>query len=84
MKIELTASLDKFVSDKIKNGDYVDAADVVRDSLRRWKEQEAILRVDPDWLEQEIQAGMDSPDLTGNKLFWTDLRKELHREHKNG
>ncbi len=84
MKIELTANLDKFVSDKIKNGDYVDAAEVIRDSLRRWKEQEEIVRVNPDWLEQEIQAGIDSPDLPASKLFWTDLRKELHGGHKNG
>ncbi len=84
MKIELAPSLSDFVAEKIKTGDYVNAAEVIRDSLRRWKEQEEILRADPDWLEQEIQDGIDSPDLHGGKAFWTDLRKELHRERKNG
>ena len=37
MKIELAPSLDKFIAEKIKNGDYRDAAEVIRDSLRRWK-----------------------------------------------
>ena len=60
MKIELAPNLDKFVAEKIKNGDYMDAAEVIRDRLRRWKEQEEILRIDPDWLEQEIQEGLTS------------------------
>jgi putative addiction module CopG family antidote len=84
MKIELTPNLDKFVAEKIKNGDYIDAAEVIRDSLRRWKEQEEILQMDPDSLEQEIQEGLDSFDLPASKTFWKDLRQELHREHKNG
>ena len=62
----------------------MDAAEVIRDSLRRWKEQEEILRMDPDWLEQEIQEGLDSPDLAASKTFWKDLREELHREQKKG
>lgn len=84
MKIELAPSLDKFVAEKLKTGDYVNAAEVIRDSLRRWKEQEEILQADPDWLEQEMQEGLDSPDLPASKTFWADLRKELHREHRNG
>ncbi|MBI5387321.1 MAG: type II toxin-antitoxin system ParD family antitoxin [Verrucomicrobia bacterium] len=84
MKIGLAPSLGKFVAEKIKTGDYVDAGEVIRDGLRRWKEQEEILRADPDWLEREIQEGVDSADLPANRAFWTDLRKELHREHKQG
>lgn len=81
MKIDLSPSLDKFVTEKIKSGDYVDMSEVIRDSLRRWKEQEELLRAGNDWLEQEIQEGIDSADLPAGKTFWTDLRTELHREH---
>lgn len=84
MKIDLAPSLDKFVAEKIKTGDYVDVGEVIRDSLRRWKEQEDFLRADSDWLEQEIQEGIDSPDLPADKTFWTDLRSELHQEHASG
>jgi hypothetical protein len=58
--------------------------DHCRESLRRWREQEETGRGAPIWLEQEIQEGLDSPDLPGGTGFWRDLRKELHGEHKNG
>ena len=81
MKIDLSPSLDKFVTAKIKSGDYMDVGEVIRDSLRRWKEQEKALQAGADWLEQEIQEGLDSADLPASKTFWTDLRTELHQEH---
>jgi antitoxin ParD1/3/4 len=84
VKVALAPNLEKFVSSKVKTGTYLDASDVIRESLRRWKEQEEIRRLAPDWLEQEIQDGLDSPDLAGGPGFWRDLRKELHGEHKNG
>lgn len=84
MKIDLSPVLDKFVAEKIKNGGYVDVSEVIRDSLRCWKEREELLRADADWLEQEIQEGIDSPDLPASKTFWTDLRTELHNEHASG
>lgn len=84
MNIDLSPSLDKFVAEKITSGDYVDVGEVIRDSLRRWKEQEKALQAGTDWLEQEIQEGLDSPDLPAGKTFWTDLRAELHQEHTGG
>ena len=84
MKIELAPQLSKFVTGKIESGDYVDAGEVIRDSLRRWKEQEGALRADLDWLEEAIQDGLDSADLPATKTFWSDLRRELHHEHKSG
>jgi antitoxin ParD1/3/4 len=84
MKVALAPTLEKFVCKKIKTGTYLDASDVIRESLRRWREEEKIGRGVPDWLEQAIQEGLDSPDLPGGPGFWRDLRKELHNEHKNG
>ncbi len=40
MKVALAPTLEKFVSKKVKAGTYLDASDVIRESLRRWKEQE--------------------------------------------
>ena len=84
MKVAFAPSLEKFVSKKLKTGTYLDASDVIRESLRRWREQEQAGGLAPDWLEQEIQEGLDSPDLAGGPGFWRDLRSELHKEHKNG
>jgi putative addiction module CopG family antidote len=84
MKISLAPGLEKFVAEKVKTGNYLDAGEVIREGLRRWKEQEDTGPLESDGLEQEIQEGLDSPDLPGSKAFWSDLRKELHREHKNG
>jgi putative addiction module CopG family antidote len=83
MKISLAPSLEKFVAKKIKSGDYQDRSEVIRDSLRRWKEREEAAEIERDWLEQEIQAGFDSPDIPHGKNFWKDLRQELHEEHKS-
>ena len=80
----MSPSLDKFVAEKITCGDYVDVGEVIRDSLRRWKEQEKALPANANWLEPEIQEGIDSPDLPASKTFWTDLRAELHQEHTGG
>ncbi len=86
MKVALAPTLERFVSRKVKAGTYMDASDVIRESLRRWKEQEEVRvgSVAPEWLEQEIQEGLDSPDLPGGPGFWRDLRKELQRENANG
>ena len=78
MRVALAPSLEKCVSRKIKKGAYLDASDVIRESLRRWKEQEETGRAAPDWLEREIQECLASPDLRGGPGFWRDLRKELH------
>jgi putative addiction module CopG family antidote len=83
MKVALAPTLEKFVRKKIKTGTYLDASDVIRESLRRWREEESG-RGGMDWLEREIQEGLDSPDLQGGPGFWRSLRKELHTEHKNG
>jgi antitoxin ParD1/3/4 len=77
MKVALAPTLEKFVPKKLKTGTYLDASDVIRESLRRWKEQEEPGRVASDWLEQEIQEGLDSPDLPGGPGFWRNLRKKL-------
>jgi antitoxin ParD1/3/4 len=84
MKVALAPTLEKFVCKKIKTGTYLDASDVIRESLRRWREEEEIGRGPSDGLEQAIQEGLDSPDMSGGPGFWRDLRKELHHEHKNG
>lgn len=84
MKVALAPTLEKFVSKKIKTGTYLDASDVIRESLRRWREEEKIGRVSPERLEEEIQEGLESPDLQSGPDFWRDLRKELHGERKSG
>ena len=82
MKVELAPSLNRFVAEKLKSGDYQDASEVIRESLRRWKEREATVSSEPAWLEQKVQEGADSADCLPGGDFWGDLKKELHHEHK--
>jgi len=82
MKVDLAPTLEKFVSMKIKTGTYLDASDVIRESLRRWWEQEETGAIVSDALELEIQEGIDSAEMSGGPGFWRALRKELHEEHK--
>jgi putative addiction module CopG family antidote len=82
MQVELSPSLNEFIAAKIKAGDYVDAGEVIRDSLRRWKEQEEHVRGEPAWLEDEILKGIESADEPVVETFWDDLRNELHQEIK--
>ena len=84
MKVALAPTLEKFVSKKLKTGGYLDASEVIRESLRRWKQQEEAGRATLDWLEEQLLEGLDSPDLAGGPAFWRELRGELHREHRNG
>ena len=56
---------------------------MVRESLRRWKEQEEYRGLGEEWLEAQIEEGLESDDLRGGKDFWNGLRKELHREYKS-
>jgi antitoxin ParD1/3/4 len=84
MKVSLAPSLEKFVFRKLKTGAYMDASDVIRDSLRRWKAQEEVGDSEPKWLEKEIEEGVASPDVPGGARFWREIRRELHAEHKNG
>jgi putative addiction module CopG family antidote len=80
MKIELGPGLDRFVADKLNTGEYLDASEVIRDSLRRWKEHEVFPELDSGWLEQELLEGLESADLPASKGFWSELRDELRLE----
>jgi len=81
MKVALAPTSEKFVFRELKTGTYLDASDVIREGLRRWREQEKTGPGAPDGLEQEIAEGLDSPDLPGGPGFWHDLRKEPHGRH---
>jgi len=53
MNVSLTEELQKFVQDKVKSGLYRSASEVVRDSLRSFKEREAGLTE----LRHEVDMG---------------------------
>jgi putative addiction module CopG family antidote len=80
MKVALAPGLDEFVAMKVKSGDYKDEAEVIRESLRRWKEHEYSTALEPEWLEQEVLEGLESPELPLDRAFWKDLRNELASE----
>jgi putative addiction module CopG family antidote len=81
MKVDLAPGLNEFVNEKLKTGNYQSASDVIRESLRRWKEQEQATSSEPEWLETQINEGLDSPNYPTSKTFWSELKEELHKEH---
>jgi putative addiction module CopG family antidote len=70
MKVALAPGLEEFVAMKVKSGDYQDAAEVIRESLRQWKENEKNSVLEPEWLEHEIIEGLESSEMPVNGEFW--------------
>ena len=58
---------------------YVDASEVIRESLRRWKEQEEAGWLASDWLEQELQEGLDSASVQVSPIRALINRKSVVR-----
>ena len=58
MNISLTPELEKYVYDKIKNGLYTSASEVVRESLRLMHTHETLQKQRIEQLNREIDIGM--------------------------
>ena len=60
MNIVLTPRHERFISRKVKNGEYGSAEEVVRDGLRRLEtDDERQCRL--VWLREEVEKGFDGP-----------------------
>ncbi len=57
MNISLTPELEGFVNGLVESGDYYSASEVIRDSLRLLKEQDALKEIKIEELRREIRKG---------------------------
>ncbi|MCG6134144.1 MULTISPECIES: type II toxin-antitoxin system ParD family antitoxin [unclassified Anabaena] len=60
MNVSLTPELEKWVQSKVESGMYTSASEVIRESLRLLKEQDALKAIRLAELRREIQQGIDS------------------------
>jgi antitoxin ParD1/3/4 len=78
VNVSLTKHQKDFIKARLRSGQYQSASEVVREALRVLEN----LEFDRDWLEAEIDKGINSgPAIEVNRDYWKKLRKRLHSEY---
>jgi antitoxin ParD1/3/4 len=78
MNVSVTKRQKEFIKARVDSGQYQDASEVVREALRVLEN----LEFDRDWLEAEIEKGIQSgPPISVDKDYWKTFKKRLHREY---
>lgn len=82
--INLTPKMDRFVADRVKSGQYVNASEVLRAGLRALEqdEQEDLAKLEA--LRTAIQAGLDSDIAKGEPIrrLRTRIRRRAAAQEK--
>ncbi len=60
MNVSLTPELENLVNEQVKSGLYNSASEVIRESLRLFKEQLILKNIRRDELRREIMLGVDA------------------------
>lgn len=87
MNISLTPELEKYVYDKIKNGLYTSASEVVREALRLMHTHETLQKQRIEQLSREIDIGLmelKSGQKIPAKESYDRLRKKIINTAKGG
>lgn len=75
MNVSRTPKFEGFVKAKVKNGDYNNASEVVREALRLLqREEEALQERKAARLRKALRAGLEGPDATS-----FDIEKVVRR-----
>lgn len=75
--VALGTHFEEFVKMQVSSGRYNNASEVVRDGLRLLQDQEDLRRAKLEWLEVELQKGLDSGPAT--PLDMAEIRAEGQR-----
>ena len=77
MNVSLTKHQKDFVKARVDSGQYQSASEVVREALRVLEN----LEFERDWLESEIEKGLQSgPGTQVDRDYWKRFRKRLANE----
>ena len=80
LNVSLTPHLEAFVHETVTAGRYQSASEVVRTALRLLEERERQKAATLEWLQQEIQKGLDSGLAAPvTPAFWQGLRVKLQQ-----
>ncbi len=74
MNVSLTEKQRKYIDDKVKSGDYMNASEVVREALRVHEVNNQKL----EYLRKEIQKGIDSGISRRNVQDILNAKKKEH------
>lgn len=78
VNVSLTKHQREFIKHRLRSGQYQSASEVVREALRVFEN----LEFDRDWLEAEINKGIESgPPEVVNASYWKSFRKRVHGEY---
>lgn len=85
MNIHLPPEFERLVENKVENGGYASASEVIQEALRMMSEQDEFLKVQRDAIRQKIAAGHASlqrgEGIDGEEAFrrLNELRASLRR-----
>ncbi len=86
MNVSLTSELEKFIAEKLRDGLYRSASEVVREGLRLLVQQDQIQQETLKGLRRDIQAGLDQLDggetIDGKEAF-SEVRR-MSQARRNG
>lgn len=80
MNVSLTGELERFIHEKVKSGLYNSASEVIRESLRILKEQEALRKARLEQLRKDIMVGIRQADRGESVEF--NLKEFLTEAHR--
>ena len=83
MNVSLTPKLEIFVKEKVNNGLYNSASEVIREALRLLEERDTLQKIKLDALRQEINQGLDSLDRGEGKALDIDAIKAKARSKRD-
>ncbi len=58
MNVSLTPALTKLVTDKVKNGRYTSASEVIREALRLLEEQDKAKQLEDEYFREQVMLGV--------------------------
>ena len=82
MNVSLTPALTKLVTEKVKNGRYTSASEVIREALRLLEEQDKIKLLEEQYIREQVILGVKQFE-TGQYGTYSnteDLFEEIVRE----
>lgn len=82
MNVSLTPELEQYVQEKVSSGLYYSASEVIREGLRLLKEREQLQQMRLQELRQDIQAGVDSGEVTSLNMQAVKAKARQRRQQR--